>query len=160
MELKYELCSIRKVIDDACDTLDSWAKSKSIKLLKKVQPDIPQLELDYNRIIQVLNNLIGNAIKFTPRNGTITVEAGTDEKGKGILVSVIDTGVGIAQEDLDKVFDKFQQVGERMATDISGTGLGLSITKEIVELHGGIIWVESAKGKGAKFSFTLPFYRP
>jgi len=78
------------------------------------------------------------------------------EKDKEIEISVADNGVGIAPEDINKVFDKFQQVGERTATDIGGTGLGLSIAKEIVELHYGRIWVESQKGQGAKFTFTLP----
>jgi two-component system sensor histidine kinase VicK len=71
-------------------------------------------------------------------------------------VSVSDTGIGIAREDLPKVFDKFYQGGERVSTDISGTGIGLAVSKEIVALHGGKIWVQSQKGKGATFIFTLP----
>ena len=73
-----------------------------------------------------------------------------------MLISVADTGIGIAKENLSKLFEKFYQVGERVATDISGTGIGLSIVKEIVELHRGRIWAESEKGQGAKFTFTLP----
>lgn len=156
VELKREPCSIEKVIADVCDTLATWAETKAIKIERKIQAGLPYTNFDYNRVIQVMNNLAGNAIKFTPREGRVTIEAGLDENQKNILVSVTDTGIGIAKEDLERVFDKFQQAGDRAATDISGTGLGLSIAKEIVELHGGRIWAESEKGRGARFSFTLP----
>ena len=139
-----------------CDTLIAWVEAKAIKIEKRIQKNIPEVNLDSNRIIQVLNNIIGNAVKFTPADGGITVEAKLDEAQKNILVSIADTGIGIAKEDLNKVFDKFQQVGERTSTNIGGTGLGLAIAKEIVQLHRGKIWVESEKGQGAKFTFTLP----
>jgi two-component system sensor histidine kinase VicK len=103
-----------------------------------------------------LSNLIGNALKFTPQGGCITVEVKARNNGAEVEVSVQDTGIGILKEDLGKVFERFVQVGERRQTDISGTGLGLSIAKEIVELHGGRIWAESEKGQGTKFIFMLP----
>jgi signal transduction histidine kinase len=112
--------------------------------------------MDPNRVIQVLNNLIGNAIKFTPRSGRVMIGARSAQTGLEVEVSVEDTGLGIAKEDLNRVFERFLQVGERRQTDVSGTGLGLSIAKEIIELHGGKIWAESEKGQGAKFIFTLP----
>jgi signal transduction histidine kinase len=106
--------------------------------------------------VQVLTNIIGNAVKFTPREGRVTVEAKLMGNKKGVEVSVIDTGIGIAKENIPKLFGKFQQLGERNPADVSGTGLGLAIAKEIVILHKGEIWVESEKGKGSKFIFTIP----
>ena len=156
MDMEFESSSVETIINEVCDNLFAWAKTKSIKIERKIQKNIPKIDLDPNRIIQVLNNIIGNAVKFTPQNGRITVEAKIDEGHKNVIVSVDDNGVGIAQEDLEKIFDKFQQAGERIATDISGTGLGLSISKEIIELHGGKIWAENKKGEGVKFIFTLP----
>ncbi|MFC1631741.1 sensor histidine kinase [Candidatus Omnitrophota bacterium] len=156
MELKFESYAIKKLIDEIYDSLYPWASSKSITIERIIASGLPKTNMDFNRMIQVLNNLIGNAIKFTPQGGTITVEAKIGQDKKEILISVTDTGVGIAKEDLEKVFDKFQQSGERAATDISGTGLGLSIAKELVQLHGGRIWAESETGAGAKFIFTLP----
>lgn len=156
MDIRRESASIGAVISESVEGLVSWANTKSINIQKNVQEGIPQASFDPNRIIQVLNNLIGNAIKFTPANGKIFIEAGLIQEKNQIEVSVTDTGIGIAPENLSKVFDKFYSSGERISTDISGTGLGLSIAKEIVELHGGKIGVESPQGSGAKFHFTLP----
>jgi len=156
MEFKPQLLVIEKTIDEAIAGLNTWAETKSIVLEKKIQEGIPQVNIDSNRIIQVLNNLIGNAIKFTPNNGKITVEAGFQSEKGEIEICVQDTGIGIPKENIHKVFDKFFQVSERMSTDISGTGIGLSIAKEIVELHGGRIWAESENGAGTRFIFTLP----
>lgn len=156
LELKPQPQSIEKIINECVEGLVTWAKTKSINIEKKIQEGLPEVNVDADRIIQVLTNLIGNAIKFTPNNGNITVEAVLHKDKEAIEVSVKDTGIGIDKENLTKVFDKFYQVGERTHTDISGTGIGLSIAKEIVELHGGNIWAESEKGYGAKFIFTLP----
>ncbi len=156
LQLKRELTGIKKVIDESVDGLNTWAGTKGIHLEKAVQEGLPELNIDPNRLIQVLNNLIGNAIKFTPKDGKVTIEAKLGEAGREIQVSVIDTGIGIPQENLPKIFSKFYQIGERSASDIGGTGIGLSIAKEIVELHGGRIWVESEHGHGAKFIFALP----
>ena len=155
MQAKFEPNSIEKAVEETCQTLDIWAKTKEIKLERNIPADLPDVMFDRQRIIQVLNNLIGNAIKFTPHNGKITVEAKKLGE-KGVEVSVIDTGIGIAKEDIPKLFNKFQQIGEKNPADVSGTGLGLAIAKEIVKLHNGDIWVESEKDKGSKFIFTLP----
>ena len=156
MELRLESGSINAVIQTACESLGPWAASKSITLTKRLADGLPNVMLDPFRITQVLTNLIGNAIKFTPNQGRVTLEAKLGHEASTIQVSVSDTGVGIAQEDLPKLFTKFQQVGERSTTDVGGTGLGLVIAKEIVELHHGRIWAESDSKKGAKFAFTLP----
>jgi PAS domain S-box-containing protein len=156
LQLKRELSGIKKVIEESVEGLNTWAATKGITLEKAVQEGLPELNIDPNRLIQVLNNLIGNAIKFTPKEGKVTIEAKLGENNREIQVSVIDTGIGIPKENLPKIFSKFYQIGERSASDIGGTGIGLSIAKEIVELHGGRIWVESEHGHGAQFKFVLP----
>lgn len=156
MQIRPEPASIGKIVNESVENLNNWAKTKSVAIQQKIQEALPDLSIDPNRIVQVMTNLIGNAIKFTPANGTITVEALLSPSGREVQVSVADTGIGIPKESLDKVFEKFYQVGERTSTDIGGTGIGLSIAKEIVQLHGGRIWAESEKGSGAKFTFTLP----
>jgi len=158
MRLKFEASSIGEVIGEVIEGMENWAGTKSIRINKKIQAGLPEVNMDSQRIIQVLTNLIGNAIKFTPKDGEITVAANLEEDN--IKVSVADTGAGISKDELAKVFDKFYQTAERASTDISGTGLGLSIAKEIVGLHGGKIWAESEKNQGAKFIFTLPLKKP
>lgn len=163
MEVRRKRMAINNVIQEVIDSLNNWAKSKNITLEKKIEDLLPDVEIDPDRLAQVLTNLVGNAVKFTPNDGKITLggklsEGGGDGGGKKELeVSVKDTGIGIAPEDIPKIFSKFYQCGgERMISDVNGTGIGLSIAKEIVELHGGRIWVESEKGRGAKFIFTIP----
>lgn len=156
MELTYEPSSLGKIADEVYETMEAWAKNKEIKLIKKIPDDLPQISVDPNRIIQVIVNLVGNAIKFTPNGGSITIDAkllGGDHNQ--MEVSVADTGIGISPEDLKKLFNKFQQVGKKRPTE-GGTGLGLAIAKEIVHLHGGEVRVESEPGKGSQFIFTLP----
>jgi len=156
MDLKNRNVQIDEVVNESVATLNTWAQTKSITIEKRIQENLPKIGIDPDRIIQVLNNLIGNAIKFTPDNGKVSVGARLSEGGSGIEVSVEDTGVGIEEKNLTKVFDKFYQIGERSSTDVNGTGIGLAVAKEIVELHGGRIWAESEKGQGARFIFTLP----
>jgi PAS domain S-box-containing protein len=155
-EFKRQLSQIENVINESADSFNNWTQTKSITIERRIQKGLPDVNMDPNRIIQVLTNLIGNAIKFTPNNGKITVQAVLDNSKKEVKVSVADTGIGIARENLAKVFDKFYQVGERVSSDMFGTGIGLSIAKEIVELHGGRIWAESERGSGATFIFALP----
>ncbi len=155
MNIILSSAAIDKVISESIEGLHAWAGAKSVKLISNIAAGLPQVKIDPDKIIQVLNNLIGNAIKFTPADGAITVSVQL-HNDRQVIVSVQDTGVGISKKELEKVFDKFYQTGERVATDVSGTGIGLAIAKEIVELHEGKIWAESEDGKGAKFSFTLP----
>ncbi|MBA3271161.1 MAG: response regulator, partial [Acidobacteria bacterium] len=124
-----------------------------VTLRTEVAPALPTVIGDSDRLIQVMINLISNAVKFTSE-GSITCRARLD--GPRLVVSVTDTGVGIAPADQPKVFERFKQVGDTLTDKPKGTGLGLPICREIVEHHGGRIWVESAPGKGSTFSFTLP----
>ena len=154
MELKYELCPMDKIVSDVLETMETWAKNKNINLVKHLSTSLPEINIDPDRVTQILVNLISNAIKFTPSGGTITVEAAVPDNSQ-MKVSVTDTGIGIAKEDIAKIFNKFQQVGKKKPTE-SGTGLGLAIVKELVQLHGGDITVESELENGTQFTFTLP----
>ena len=156
MRLKMVPTRVDKVVIDACDMLDTWAKSKNICIEKEIEKGLPEIALDPDKIMQVLNNLIGNAIKFTPPGGRLIVKIGFDLEGRHIRVSVIDSGIGIAKENLPKLFSRFEQFGDQQG--ISGTGLGLSIAKEIVERHGGQIFAESQEKKGSTFTFILPIH--
>ncbi len=141
------------VIDRATAATAALFQRKGLKLIKEVKPDLPPIVGDRDRLIQVMINLISNAVKFSER-GSVTCRAA--QVDGNILVSVIDTGVGIAEADRLRVFERFTQVGDTLTDKPKGTGLGLPICKEIVEHHGGRIWVESEPGKGSNFSFTLP----
>ena len=112
---------------------------------------MPVVNVDASRIVQVISNLLGNAIKFTAPGGTITLRATAGPAG--VVVSVADTGIGIEAEALPRIFDRFWQA---RATPRQGSGLGLAIARGIVEAHGGRIWAESELGRGSVFSFSLP----
>ena len=109
---------------------------------------------DVHRLKQVLRNLVGNAVKYTPDNGAITLAAATE--GPYVRVDIQDTGIGISDADLPYVFEKFYRAQMEAVSDIEGNGLGLAIVKSVVEQHGGHVSVESEVGKGACFTFTLP----
>jgi signal transduction histidine kinase/CheY-like chemotaxis protein len=145
--------SIGEVIDRAVAATASLFEAKNLKLIRNVDPDLPTVNGDEDRLIQVVINLISNAVKFTDA-GFITCSARLE--GGALVVGVKDSGIGIAPVDQPKVFERFKQVGDTLTDKPKGTGLGLPICKEIVEYHGGQIWVESQPGEGSTFSFTLP----
>jgi len=156
MELKLKSIPLSTVIDEVCETLNTWAANKGITLAKDIQENIPDINVDPDRVIQILLNIMSNAIKFTPKGGTITVGAKVEASKDHIVMTVQDTGVGIPKDDLPKIFGKFQQASNRSSGDKSGTGLGLSIAQELVHLHLGEISVDSEEGQGTVFTFTLP----
>lgn len=137
----------------AVEALAPVAGERSIALDARVDDGVPPVLADRDRVQQVFSNLIGNAIKFTPEGGRITVEAAPD--GAEVRFAVADTGIGIAPESLARVFDRFWQA-RRPRPEGRGIGLGLAIVKGIVEAHGGRVWVESQEGVGTTFYFTLP----
>lgn len=157
MQIKCKAHKIEDIVNESVETVNPWAGTKNIKIYIEIQDNLPKVYMDDSRIIQVLNNLLSNSIKFTPLEGSIRVMVSFVESKREFEISVKDTGIGIEQDKLNKAFDKFYQIGEKTPADISGTGIGLSVAKEIVELHGGRIWVESEKGKGSEFIFTLPY---
>ncbi|MDP8981107.1 MAG: GAF domain-containing protein [Acidobacteriota bacterium] len=148
-----ESLSVQDVIERAVAATASLFEAKKLALLQRVESGLPEVTGDRDRLIQVVINLISNAVKFTD-SGSITCSAAL--RDGELVVSVADSGVGISAADQPKVFEKFKQVGDTLTDKPKGTGLGLPICKEIVEYHGGRIWVESEPGKGSTFSFTLP----
>lgn len=155
MTLNKEVIVIQSIVDEVAGTLQAVAEAKNIGLEAQMPPEELLVNVDRDRIIQVLTNLIANAIKFTPEvDGRINVRVKdlVDEVG----VDVEDNGPGIASSDIDTVFSRFVQLEKHIGPGEHGTGLGLTIVKELVELHGGRIWVESRLGAGSNFCFTLP----
>jgi signal transduction histidine kinase len=147
--------STRELILGAVEMQRPLASSSSLELRVDMGPDVSDVWGDRNRLLQVFENLIGNAIKFTESGGRITVSAASADHE--VVVHVADTGCGIAHEDLPRVFDRFWQATR---SGYQGAGLGLPITKGIVETHGGRIWVESGEGRGTTISFTIPTVAP
>ncbi len=157
VKLKRVLMNPATLVKDVMPSMGVEANKKKIKIETSFEPTLPDLYIDPDGITQVFTNLIGNAIKFTPEGGRITVELKNGEKE--VVASVADTGIGISPENLDKVFDRFQQIGRVDGSGAKGTGLGLSISKALVEMHKGRLWAESEPGEGSKFIFTLPMFK-
>jgi signal transduction histidine kinase/DNA-binding response OmpR family regulator len=153
LEWHMTTVSMADVIDRATSATSSLFQQKGLALVRDVSPDLPPVVGDPDRLLQVVINLISNAVKFTAA-GSVTCRARLQDDG--IAVSVVDTGMGISAADQPKVFEKFKQVGDTLTDKPKGTGLGLPICREIVEHHGGRIWVESEPGKGSTFSFVVP----
>ena len=145
------------------ESFEHLAKTNKIELESNIPDGLPPIFADPDKIIQVLTNLIGNSMKFTPPGGKVTVTCGLspmtkDTDKKYIEISVSDTGLGISEEDQKKLFKKFSQLETGFNHRSGGTGLGLVISKEIAERHGGRIWISSELYKGATFSFTIPVF--
>ncbi|NER92487.1 MAG: GAF domain-containing protein [Symploca sp. SIO1B1] len=153
------------ILNRAIAATSSLFEQQQLPLIKDIPPELPEVEVDCDRLIQVVINLLSNAVKFTQK-GSVTCRAVVQPPSAvdnyelisdgQLLISVIDTGIGIAPEDQEGVFEKFKQVGNILTDKPTGTGLGLPICKQIVEYHGGKIWVESELGQGSTFSFTIP----
>jgi signal transduction histidine kinase len=139
------------LVREACDLFQHAAAEKTIELTCDAGADLPEVQADHDRIIQVFSNLIGNALKFTPAGGRVVIRAEPDQAA--VRFSVADTGPGIPEADLPHIFDRFWQA-ERSRK--GGAGLGLAIARGIITAHGGEIWAESTVGRGSTFSFTLP----
>jgi signal transduction histidine kinase len=145
--------SMRELVLDVVSATEALAAEKKLALEVDAPADLPRGRGDERRLTQVLMNLVSNAIKFTEA-GSVRIRAKVEDSS--FVVAVTDTGVGIAPEDRERIFEEFQQVDTSSTRRKGGTGLGLAIAKRIVELHGGRIWVESTPGQGSTFAFTLP----
>ncbi len=152
LEWQMERLVVSEVIDRALSSTSTLFEQKELDLVKDIEIGLPDVIGDQDRLVQVMINLLSNAVKFTDQ-GSVTCRA---TQVDNILISVIDTGSGIAKEEHTRVFEKFTQVTDTLTGKPRGTGLGLPICKQIVEHHGGQIWVESVPGHGCTFSFTLP----
>ena len=154
MELDLETFNVPAAIDNALTLIRERAGRHGIELQAAIAPGITEIKGDERKVKQILLNLLSNAVKFTPEGGRITVAASPVDSM--IEISVTDTGIGIAPEDCEAVFEEFRQVGTDYTKKAEGTGLGLALTRKFVELHGGKIRVTSEVGKGSTFAFTLP----
>ena len=162
MDIRLTDFRVEQIVDAQCDMARPLTERKNIDLETRVQGQLPPVHQDQARVQQILNNLLSNAIKFTPEGGRITVTARRDDQDR-LVIQVSDTGVGIADEDQQAIFEKFRQGhtgmpgSDAMTREYSGTGLGLSIVKELCKLLGGEASVESELGKGSTFTVRLPW---
>jgi signal transduction histidine kinase len=141
-------------VEGALTLLRERATRHGIELGMQVDEQIGEIVADERKVRQVLLNLLSNAVKFTPDGGRVDVRAGLVD---GVVeVSVTDTGIGIASQDQEAIFEEFRQVGDNALHKREGTGLGLTLARKFVELHGGRLRVESELGKGSTFTFSLP----
>jgi len=158
VEMKFEFESLQQIIEAAADLLAPQLKDKKISLEIDVPKDLKPVFVDSSQIERVFVNLTNNAIKFTPSGGKITI--GATDIGEFIQLDVSDTGIGIAEKDLERIFEEFYRVDNPVNQNVQGTGLGLSLVKRIIEAHRGNIWVKSKLNSGTTFSFTLPKRTP
>jgi two-component system, NtrC family, sensor kinase len=154
MELELTKFDLSLAVENAITLVRERATRHGIKLARVIDERLAEFAGDERKVKQVLVNLLSNAVKFTPEGGQIKVEASLSDSA--VIISVTDSGIGIAPEDQEAIFEEFRQVGTNYAQKREGTGLGLTLTRKFVEMHGGKIWVESEVGKGSKFTFTLP----
>ncbi|HET7730868.1 MAG TPA: ATP-binding protein, partial [Usitatibacter sp.] len=158
MELERARFDLQAAIANAMTLVRGRAERHGIRLESDIGPGVEHFDGDERKFKQIVLNLLTNAVKFTPEGGTVTM--GAQRVNGAYVFSVRDTGVGIAPEDHQRIFEEFRQVGSDGDRKAEGTGLGLALTRRLVELHGGSIGVESAPGKGSTFTFTLPIGQP
>lgn len=154
MTYHFEPGGLAPLITQAVQEISPLVASKKIHLETNLLDTLPNLNMDSERVLQALRNLIGNAVKFTPNGGRVEISARSVRDG--VQVSVADTGPGISAEHLTAVFEKFTQITPKGSEPVKGTGLGLAMAKQIVTQHGGRIWAESQPGHGSTFTFVLP----
>lgn len=156
MEMKFKETNIEKLIKSNWEVMNPHARSKNINLILDIENNTSCVCIDIDRIMQVLSNLVNNAIKFTPEHSEVKISA-HDKDSQFVEIAVEDKGIGISKDDINKLFQKFQQLDNKgMLRKAGGTGLGLAISKEIVTVHGGNIAVSSEVGKGSRFYFSVP----
>jgi signal transduction histidine kinase len=153
-EMKKELVDFRRLVADAVRPLRLPFEEKRIHLEIDVPENLPALSADSHQLNWVITNLLSNALRWTDTGGRVQLTA--KEENQSLLVTVADTGQGIPEENLEIVFDKFVQLKSSTETTPGSVGLGLAIAREVVEAHGGRIWIESTVGVGSTFFFTLP----
>ena len=158
LELSCEQFDLGADVREACIAYRALAEANNLRLSFRVPPQPLLIEADRDKVHVVLDNLLSNAVRFTPAGGTVQVSV--SRQNDQIQVDVADTGVGIPQEELDRIFEPFEQVEDHMTRRHGGMGLGLPTVKGLVELHGGTVWVESVPNQGSHFVFALPVHPP
>ena len=154
IDLSIEKMSIANVINESIAIIEDIAKQKKIQVITEIEPGPDIIEADKNRIRQVLFNILNNAVKFSKPQGIVTIT--TRKEGDMAHISVSDTGIGIKEEDIGRLFKEFEQIDRGASRKYGGTGLGLVISKKLIELHGGKIWIKSKYGEGTTFTIALP----
>ncbi|MBF0245825.1 MAG: HAMP domain-containing histidine kinase, partial [Planctomycetes bacterium] len=152
-------CQIASVIKDSMTSNGILADGKGIRLVNEVPDHLPFCLADPRRVMEILSNLISNAIKFSERNTCVTLSARHAEEGGEVIVEVRDQGLGIPEDEQSRLFGMFEQISVRSTEGETGTGLGLAIVEKLVDLHEGRVWVKSKVGEGSVFSFSLPLAR-
>jgi PAS domain S-box-containing protein len=154
MELYLETVDIGTAVNEIVKITESLASRKNITVDVKMPDVTPLINVDRSKLKQIMYNLLGNAIKFTDNGGHVHIDVSNNDEY--VIMSITDTGIGISPEDQKKLFKPFSQIDASISRRYEGTGLGLALVKELIEVHGGRIWVESDAGKGSTFSFELP----
>jgi signal transduction histidine kinase len=156
MRLDLTSVDLRSLAGELREAMEPLAREKEMALAETLPEGLPLVRADRAKLRRVLVNLLSNAIKFTPKGGSVELRAEVEDGGGAVRVSVADTGVGIAPDDIVRLFDKYEQARSRATRSEKGTGLGLYITRQLVEMHGGKMEVSSELGKGSTFSFAIP----
>lgn len=158
LDLEIHRLNVSQFVESCIETTKRPAAEKDIRISVNLQDSIPDVAADRRRLAEVLQNLLDNAIQYTPAGGQIMVSASTDSVE--VTFTVSDTGIGIPRADQPRIFERFYRVDVARSREVGGTGLGLSIAKHLVDAHGGRIWVESEVGQGSQFHFTVPVFDP
>jgi signal transduction histidine kinase len=156
-KLNLKPVSVPQVVEDVLKHLAGRIENqgKAMHVESEIPDDLPEIMADYDRLTQIFTNLVDNAFQYTPEDGTITISVAPTDSEQ-IQVHVSDTGIGISPSVQERIFERFYRGDDPLVIETPGTGLGLAIIKNLVEMHGGRIWVESEVGKGSTFAFTLP----
>ena len=158
LDLELDRLSVSQFVQSCLETAQRPATEKNLRVSANLKGSLRDIAADRRRLAEVLQNLLDNAIQYTPSGGQIVVSASSD--GDQVTFTVSDTGIGIPRTDQPRIFERFYRVDVARSREVGGTGLGLSIAKHLVEAHGGRIWVESEVGQGSKFHFTVPVFQP
>ena len=156
LELEIRRLSVSQFVEGCIETTHRPAAEKDLRISVNLQQPLPDIAADRRRLAEVLQNLLDNAMQYTPSGGQIMVSASAN--GAEVTFTVSDTGIGIPRADQSRIFERFYRVDVARSREVGGTGLGLSIARHLVEVHGGRIWVESEVGQGSQFHFTVPIF--
>lgn len=157
LDLEVDRLSVSQFVQSCIETTQRSAADKNLRVSVNLKTSLPDIAADRRRLAEVLQNLLDNAVQYTPSGGRITVSATSN--GDEVEFVVSDTGIGIPKADQPRIFERFYRVDVARSREVGGTGLGLSIAKHLVEAHGGRLWVESEVGQGSQFHFTVPVFQ-